>query len=1029
MIIFANKLQNEKLLIEKRLKIMKFRSDINPIRQREALSCSHNPIDFSIQDKIRKARLNFIEKQINIYCQGKSSTEDLKKILATLDANDIKYKLNHEMTVRVDVVENKKRQESLLKKRLGVMESMPDIHAIRQYEKFYFFHNPIDFSSQEKIRKACLSGIERQINDYCQAAPAIEDLEKILAALSVNNIKDRFDYGWVYEERHSVFSEAVKEITQKLNLLLQQRYKLVTLRTLSNIISYLSTWEFKPSEEFVVILLKKANYLCKQGCLFSPESAFKLLDGLDRMFYLNERIFRNISEKDRVEFFYTILDKALSLLMKNDISVIEGAPFLMVDNYMNFPFFRRSSVLNLAYRLLKQDHIQFRKYQEFLIPCIMLRNNEAQIRKICASIARNQEQYPGLNANHLLASCLASGSNGKQIASVIYAAIRRNPRCRLFLELEGEIEFIEDSNSLWNDSVEEDNKASKEKIVKEVKEYVYYFPLEIYKRNLRALCGEDLYRGFMWFLKKYSEGINFSYSNNMNTICSLSSNIREMRRIHFGLKDINCFLKVVKNIAADIPGCPEISRSGIFQILFKAAIAPYNIEEFRSESGWWLDILWVNMMLSIALNDASIAYTMAEQSQIFGMITGMNPDCSQARALYEIRTMRWNGGVTFEKSISESMEQHFKTFNDTSSPSLEEEEWYDNIKAKLNKENREKLKHDFICPATGHEIDIAYLPKKIAIHIDGPSHRNTLTGSRTIKTIFRDKCLEAAGWQSIVINLVNRSRKEEDELLGDIAKKLNEDTLILEVFASAARNVGHNSGMVVPTAAITSTENATGIPGMVRSSSASPRNATNAAMRDHKHKQLPAGIPGQTSRAAANAVVLGSFGVVTLPSSSSSSSTATRIPPATGGYARLSPITSAAAAAVAAAHASVMQEVSADASVSPPLAGAVTTTSSIATTPMATVVDAASNLPTQEQIRANAKASGIPLRFTTPAGVLLSRRGNNSNMLRTDGMNQATVSANNGVAPAAAAASVTTTASAPIGPRVTPTPFMANAPR
>jgi very-short-patch-repair endonuclease len=151
----------------------------------------------------------------------------------------------------------------------------------------------------------------------------------------------------------------------------------------------------------------------------------------------------------------------------------------------------------------------------------------------------------------------------------------------------------------------------------------------------------------------------------------------------------------------------------------------------------------------------------------------MTIDKQQARALFEIGTMGWHGNITFPEQLEIQMKAHFKTFHEESNPSKEENRAYQTIKTSLHGSYKQFLQQGFICPLSGHEIDIAYVEgsKKVAINVDGPCHFDLITHQSTMKTIFRDICLKRAGWSVINIDLVTEDYVQR---CGEIAVSLNE---------------------------------------------------------------------------------------------------------------------------------------------------------------------------------------------------------------------------------------------------------------
>ena len=192
-------------------------------------------------------------------------------------------------------------------------------------------------------------------------------------------------------------------------------------------------------------------------------------------------------------------------------------------------------------------------------------------------------------------------------------------------------------------------------------------------------------------------------------------------------------------------------------------------------------LLWLNMVLSTTSERKDLEFTVEQQVALFSLVKNMTIDKQQARTLFEIRTMGWHGGVSFPHQLRTQMDVHFKTFDEDSSPSKEEDRSYKEIEKNLREFNKKFLKEQgFICPISGHEIDIAYIEKdkKIAINIDGPCHFDSITHQCTMKTIFRNICLKRAGWHVIDVDLTTGDYLQR---CGGIAANLNKPWQLLQI--------------------------------------------------------------------------------------------------------------------------------------------------------------------------------------------------------------------------------------------------------
>jgi hypothetical protein len=372
-------------------------------------------------------------------------------------------------------------------------------------------------------------------------------------------------------------------------------------------------------------------------------------------------------------------------------------------------------------------------------------------------------------------------SNKKSVGETekLFSLLQQDKRDALFLQLEG-IPSLSDSSG--NKSIvfgspvvsntEAENEESfpygrilyfnkeGEKVENNPHYKIIYFDFELLRKHLHFIITSgqalSLYKGFMWYLKIFCKNIN-------------SYNSHEGIRISITPTFIRGFLTIVRNHACDIGNDPDIISA--FNFFFKEATAPYNLGVFKDEADTLLNILWMNMYLSNTLNK-TLSYECFIQTLLFTSGTkNLRLNATNARLLYQIRVMQWHGNQPFTAELNKRLQEQFKLFKESSHPSHDERVWYDKIlaKAKCDKKN---LVQNYICPQTGQEIDIAYFSKKIAIHIDGPSHFNRYTGSKTLATIFRNKCLEKAGWTSIDINLLLQD-PEKEVILQQILKLIH----------------------------------------------------------------------------------------------------------------------------------------------------------------------------------------------------------------------------------------------------------------
>ncbi len=593
-----------------------------------------------------------------------------------------------------------------------------------------------DWSRESESKKVILKKSLELINAYTLSDRCdIEGLASILGIFSKNNILDYYDYAWRYQEKHEFLKDAAIAIFAAIEKKLAESNS-VSLTTICNIIYNISVWDFKPSLTFIEKLLVKAQQMFKQGQSFNLQSALLLLGGA--CFRLGYKP----NGKLEADFIISAIELTIPSMLSPNALAVENAGAVMC-NSMGHALARRTRLTQFLSQMLPKEYSDYRA------------RYGAILREFC------------------------SGNKGAKEAQELFLSLRKNRMDNLFMALEGAPK-LEDSpggkkitidngfqlmNERFNDNgfpygrvILFDDKGNK------VEENPYckviYFDFEILRKHLSFFVQgkpeQHLYKGFMWYLKKFSQNIKWYVGEN------LKDGFRRSVTPAF----IKGFLAIIRNNACDINNDPDVIK--VFSFLFKEAIAPYNLREFNDDPSTLLNILWMNMFLSNALNK-SFAYTIEEQTILF--IAGTKDlvmSQENARSLYQIRTMGWNGKAPFAKGLVAAMEQQFKTFSLSSNPNEEEIDWHNKILSET-KSRKEDLEHDHICRMTGQEIDIAYLPLRLAIHIDGSPHFNLMTGSKTIKTIFRNRCLQEAGWTSIDVNLL-LSVAQKQSILASIVK-------------------------------------------------------------------------------------------------------------------------------------------------------------------------------------------------------------------------------------------------------------------
>lgn len=645
--------------------------------------------------------------------------------------------------------------------------------------------NDWDPKSEQKRTyiKEALENIQGQID---RGRCDLSTLGRIILTLSKNNIIDQFNYAWRFEEKHAFLSEMVLGLTMAMEKHLPST-EIISMENLSEVLFSLSTWNFKPNKQFISNVLGKIQSLFdsnSSGKSITHRTALLLLESLRKASYEPNRELKK-------DFIISIVEIALPYLLSSE-SIIAEERSCLTAPHLNSNFIRFSGISRLLQKMLVPEHSAYR-------------DRYSAIFKAFASQKIN-------------------GARAEQL----FLAFKQHKTDNLFLQLEGVPKFTESKEgtqitighgvtSFMEDEAADKKEATDKKREKENIDYgklllfnkhghpikeedwkkaldlafykVIYFDLGLLRKHLGLFVGDNrfaFYKGFRWYLKRFSQNIK-GYAR---------ENGKGHHIFSVAPKFMKDFLTIVRNYACDINNDPDVI--GVFALMFKEAVAPYNLRRLEHDPDTLLNILWMNLCLSSAVNN-SLAYTPKEQGILFKACQNkLIIDVIKARFLYQIQTMGWNGNVPFSSNVTKAMQAKFKEFKLSSNPSLEEGKWHARILTEA-KCAKEALELNHICARTGQEIDIAYLPKKIAIHIDGPSHFNPKTNSKTIKTIFRNITLAKAGWSSIDLNLLLPDA-EKEIIFQRILKQLSLDPtlpsqptqhLMLSAFANT-KNKGEN---------------------------------------------------------------------------------------------------------------------------------------------------------------------------------------------------------------------------------------------
>jgi hypothetical protein len=554
----------------------------------------------------------------------------------------------------------------------------------------------------------------KQFSEKTECSP--EQISDFLRAISIKNIELHYDYEWQYERKNIIFKEIVNHFLSKLDLqFLSNQY--FSVNTIANIFSSLTlrSWnQIAIPAAFIENLVTRAEFLFLQGNEFDEDKAFNILNALCDLNYRSENsgIYPiNKDPKSTIVISRAQFFAELAKIALPSLLTVSQGPFKRFD--YRFEIFSRTS------KLLQ------------LIPRPDYSINTNLFHETIRTLNEKYEWYS---------------------EAVLFEALPDEmvPNKELLIALAPDtIRFGNAPNRTFEDESFEMSSTSRN-FNRPDGRWIHNH-LRHFSEYVITLSKEGNPRALAWSIEQFSKNVIFALDKNHTSYKS---------------DDIACYLKTIRDHAFDISNdnvCLCINA------LCKEILT--NIAELTPNIALYL--LWLNMVLSVASNKKEFAYSLTEQSILYKMLKDLKTDKDQARALFEIRLMGWHGNIPFYPELSIQIDALSKSFQEDSNPSREEENARDEIKKNLYDTIRGNLYHDYICRNSGREVDIAYIdgPNKIAINIEGPHHFDPITHKVTIKTIFRDRCLECAGWKVINVDLLTENYLQRSrEIASDINK-------------------------------------------------------------------------------------------------------------------------------------------------------------------------------------------------------------------------------------------------------------------
>lgn len=250
----------------------------------------------------------------------------------------------------------------------------------------------------------------------------------------------------------------------------------------------------------------------------------------------------------------------------------------------------------------------------------------------------------------------------------------------------------------------------------------------------------------------------------------------------FFVDDIRKYMKSLRTLVIDITD--PLVQDSLSRMCIEAVSAP-GMQELTPEIA--LDLLWINLVLSINSSAHVIPYTPEQQKLLIEKCKTLKITEVQARQLIEMKVLKCHRPLPFSSynELDKQITSHSKNIikNQGGKTYPFEKICFDEIKRYLNPNI--KLCLNITCPQSLREIDISFQDNniKIAINVDGSPHFDPVTGQKNMNTVFRNALLTNAGWHIFDINLVDLDANSSlDRLKNEcktIALKLNQMTKVV----------------------------------------------------------------------------------------------------------------------------------------------------------------------------------------------------------------------------------------------------------
>jgi len=284
-----------------------------------------------------------------------------------------------------------------------------------------------------------------------------------------------------------------------------------------------------------------------------------------------------------------------------------------------------------------------------------------------------------------------------------------------------------------------------------------YFMVDSFIKHANYLHNNHHLKGLQYLITGYSAAMLVYIQGGYET---------------YPFENIRDYLQLLRNCVLEMEA-RQINAA--VKQLGEEMLRPIHFDNMDSQSA--LDLLWINLVLTEMSEDRSIAYSREEQKQLFRKIKFEAMNGSQARALFTIQAFKWHGGVPFDPKLTQQMHNCTKQFLTDVKHFKEKQDVYQKILTALPQHQQRFLKTNFTCYQTGRVIDIVYYHRdqkiKIAIHLDGLSHFDLVTGLPTPQTRFRNRCLAKGGWTSLDIDMTHSINW--DRMLKELRQSLSRD--------------------------------------------------------------------------------------------------------------------------------------------------------------------------------------------------------------------------------------------------------------